>query len=369
MEAFKIVSEPVSEESLKGFDSIGAMPFDFTHFDSVEEYYSQFSIVVERLILKNKEDEILGSAVVYTKEYYIEGEEKRVLFVGDVSAKPSREALIGWSQAMLPEILKQKKALGAEHAFFMISSNKRKMFNFFIRPRKVRSDHPRFNLVRSVKINLVQGKTLFPEAPLENLIIRSAEKSDLENISGYIKKASSQMPVARLCKLDFLSQEISSWKHFSAEDILIALDKGGSIVGTLGAFPLYKFGKIDFDVKDSRFDSLQQGLKFGSYVKDLRPVLKKKEAKVNLFTHMYFNNHDIFYSLISKWLDKTRKKGDLFIYPHFQGSLISAPSDSLITYSTNASLYLIQEPNEKPSSLLKSSFLTANLDIDLPFVV
>ncbi len=369
MEAFKIVSEPITESDLKGFDTIGAMPFDLIHFEDIESYYSQFSVVVKRLVLKNSKNEVLGSAVLYTKEYYIEGRSARVLFIGDVSAKPVREALVGWSQAMLPEILNQKKALGAEYAFFMISSNKRKMFNFFIRPRKIRSDHPRFNLVRSVKINLIQGKTFFAEDPLEHLIIRRAVESDLDQISGYIKKTTANMPLARLCTKGFLSQEILSWKEFSPSDIFIALDCEGKIVGTLGSFPLYKYGKIKFDLKDSRFDSLQQGLRIGSYFKDLRPVLRKKETKINLFTHMYFNNHDIFYSLVRKWIDETRKQGDIFVYPHFKGALKSAPSDSLLTFSVNANLYLIQEPNEPPSSLLKTGLLSADLDIDLPFVV
>ena len=88
---------------------------------------------------------------------------------------------------------------------------------------------------------------------------------------------------------------------------------------------------------------------------------------------MYFNNHDIFYSLICWWIEQTKvnpkKDRPVFLYPFYKGDLKAASPESLFVSGFKGDIYLIQDSNELPSELLKPVLFSESLDIDLPFLI
>lgn len=369
MESYRLKINPGADlADLSKLDRISSIALHLTSEEGAL-YYSQFSSRVEEVVLEGSSGETLGRVVLVTKKYYIDGEEKRVLFVNSISSKASRTAFLGWSQKLLPHILKRREEWDVSYVLFLLEKREAKNFHFFIRPRNLRPDAPRFSLIRRMNVNLVHGSHFFGPRPLENLIIRPAEEGDLDRLSGFIKESTLDSSFGRICSEEFLRKEFKNWRGLGINNVLLALTKSERIVGSLGAFNLNQFGNVKVEIDDARFHTLQQGLKVGSYLRDLRPVLPGKENNFSLFTHMYFNNNDIFYSLIHEWLTRTKKESPIFVFPHYLGDLKTSPPPSLVVTSTTSELYLMQGPGEPPPEILKPRLFSPAFDIDLPFLV
>lgn len=340
-------------------------------------HYSQFGEDVCERYFIGSDKKVQAKFTAFTKTLYQKGRGPvKVLFITDVRTLNSREALIGWSEKLLPEVLNLKKGLGCDHALFFLSRRERGLFDFFIRPRKKRDDQIRFSHLRGVGIEMVQGQTLFAEKPLEHINIRLAEESDIEQFGGYIKQASKYMPLSRDIERESWVKDFNGSGGFSHKDLALAFNASGEIVGSLGAFNILQQADISMkfsDVLEPTFGALQSYLRFASWFSDLRPVLREKNQPLKFFTHMYFNNHDIFYSLMCWWINQTkvypRKDRPVFLYPFYKGDLKASAPDSLFVSGFKGDLYLIQDSNELPSELLKPVLFSEALDIDLPFLI
>ncbi|MGH1469088.1 MAG: hypothetical protein ACRBBP_09455 [Bdellovibrionales bacterium] len=340
-------------------------------------YYSQFGKDVQERFVVGSDGKVCARFTAFTRELYQKDQGTvKVLFVANVRTANTREALVGWSEKLLPEILKLKKDLVCDHSLFFLSRRERGLFNFFIRPRKKRDDQIRFSHLRGVEVQIVQGQKFFPEKPLEHIEIRRAKESDLEKLSGYIKQASKYAPLSRHLREGEVLQEFKSVKNFSPEDLALAFDGNGEIVGSLGAINMNSHADIKFkfnDLLEPTFNVLQGYLRSASWITDLRPVSEETPQSVIFFTHMYFNNHDIFYSLICWWIKQTKlvtkKERPVFLYPFYKGDLKAAPPESLFVSGFKGDLYLMQDTGELPSDLLKPVLFSESLDIDLPYLI
>lgn len=334
------------------------------------EHYKQFSDEAEERFLRNSKGEVLARAVFFTKDFYQKDRGKiKILMVSNIRTVNSREALLGWSELLLPEILKFKIDTGSDYAVFFLSRRHRGLFDFFMRPRKVREDQIRFSHLRTASVHITQGVQFFAEEVLEHIRIRRASLSDMNNLEGFIKKVSLHSPVARFIEENSLRHEIKKLKGFDFENLALAFDSNDQIVGSLGAYDISAHAdcKFKFDeVQEPTFLALQTFLKLGSWVTDFRPVLEKEKQSVKFFTHMYFNNTDIFYTLASWWIKETKQEKSLFLHPYYQGDMVGAPSNSLYTSGFKGDLFLVQKEGDPPSELLKPAIFSNALDIDLP---
>lgn len=361
-------------EALKSLGpSLGASFLDLKFKNSPDSYYSQLGDEVKTFKKKSADGKVQASAVAYTK-YFFHKDLGRVkaLIVANVRTSSTRDALVFWSESILPEILSYKKSVGADMAFFLLSKRDQAVFNFFIRPRKKRKDQVRFNHLRSLSLNFVQGQGFFADSPLEHLSIRTAKPSDLSGLEKYIKKVSSGMPLARSLDEDDLLLEFKKADGLKLKNLALAFDFENNIVGSLGVFD--SSAQIEFslnldDVQDSIFLVTQNFLKMASWLKDLRPASRNRALNLKFFTHMYFNNRDIFYSLVCWWLKQTKKERSLFLYPHYHGDLKASPSESLHSSLFGADLFLLQAPDEVPRGLLRPSLFSPALDLDLHLLI
>ena len=335
------------------------------------EHYKQFSDEAEERFLRNSKGEILARAVFFTKDFHQKDRGKiKVLIVSNIRTVNSREALLGWSELLLPEILKFKIDTGSDYAMFYLSRRHRGLFDFFMRPRKVREDQIRFSHLRTASVHITQGVQFFAEDVLEHVRIRRASVSDMSNLEDFIKKGSLHSPVSRFIEEGSLRQEIKNWKGFDFDNLALAFDSNDQIVGSLGAYGISGQAECRFkfdEVQEPTFLALQTFLKLGSWVTDFRPVLEKQSQSIKFFTHMYFNNTDIFYTLARWWIRETKLDRSLFLHPYYQGDMIGAPSDSLYTSGFTGDLFLVQKEGDPPSDLLKPALFSNALDIDLPY--
>lgn len=364
---------------------LGALPFSenlctslsgsFLNIDfhkSSLEHYQQFGENAEERFLKGAKGEILARTVFFTKEFYQKDRGRvKILVVTDIKTVNSREALLGWSEKLLPEILKFKRETESDYALFFLSRRERGLFDFFMRPRKVREDQIRFSHLRSVNIEIVQGLRMFASKPLEHVHVRRAQANDLPKLERFIKAMSLDNPISRLLDEGSLKKEIKSWKNFDYENLALAFDFEDNIVGSLGAYDFSGQGDCQFkfdEVLEPTFVALQTFLKMGSWLTDLRPVLEKEKQSVKFFTHMYFSNHDIFYTMIHWWIKQTKLEKSLFLYPFYKGDLKGAPPESLFCSAFKGDVYLVQNDQDAPSELLKPALFSRTLDIDLPLL-
>lgn len=360
------------KKSLKSNFTSGIFSIDFKK--DARDYYSQFSLEgADSLDVKNAKGSVLGSLNYFTKQFYQTDQEKSVkmIIIANTYSKNTRESYIAWSEKLLPQVLEIKKQTEAEYVIFLLSKKHQDSFRHLIRPRRKNRNQLRFNHLRSLNVQMVQGLSFFAEKPLKHVQIRRAEKKDLEAIAGYIKRATQRMPIARQVEGKAFEKELEQWEDLNFDDIALALSHENKIVGLLGAFNPDKklIAKLRLDeVKDSVFFVVQTFLKLGSYLRDLRPVFNHQEVNFRFFTHIYSNNKDIFYSLVHWWIKETKNQNPVFVYPHFKGELLTLPSGSLFSFDFPADLYLMQEPDDPPSSLLKPNLYSSHLDIDLPFL-
>ncbi len=357
--------------------SLSGSFMDMTYKEGAKSYYGQFGDDAQERFFIGTDGKVKARFTAFTRKLYQKDKGTvKVLFISNVRTANTREALIGWSEKLLPEILKLKKDLECDHSLFFLSRRERGLFNFFIRPRKKRDDQIRFSHLRGMGVQIVQGQKFFPEKHLEHIEIRRAKESDLEKLSGYIKQASKYAPLSRHLSEGEVLQEFNSVKNFSPKDLALAFDSSGEIVGSLGAIDMSSHADVTFkfnDLLEPTFNVLQGYLRMASWVTDLRPVLEKGVQPVNIFTHMYFNNHDIFYSLICWWIRQTKlvakKDRPVFLYPFYKGDLKAAQPESLFVSGFKGDLYLMQDVGELPSELLKPVLFSESLDIDLPYLI
>lgn len=365
-----INSLPFDSKSLNLGPSLGGSFVDIDFKGKDLEHYKQFSDEAEERFLRNDKGEILARAVFFTKDFYQKDRGQiKVLMVSNIRTVNSREALLGWSELLLPEILKFKKETGSDYAVFFLSRRHRGLFDFFMRPRKVREDQIRFSHLRTTSVHITQGVQFFAEDVLEHVRIRRASVSDMANLEDFIKKVSLHSPVGRFLEKGSLRHEIKKWKGFDFESLALAFDSNDQIVGSLGAYDISNQADCRFkfdEVKEPTFLALQTILKLGSWITDFRPVLEKEKQSVKFFTHMYFNNTDIFYTLASWWIRETKMDRSLFLHPCYQGDMIADPSESLYTTGFKGDLFLVQKEGDPPSDLLKPALFSNALDIDLP---
>lgn len=337
------------------------------------DYYAQFGKDLLELGLFDAKDKLLAKVTCLTKDFYEKDKGPvKVLLLSDIRTVQAREALVGWADLILPKILELKKETSSDYALFYLSRMEKGFFDFFIRPRRIRKEQVRFSHLRKISLEVVQGKKLISDDPLEFIEIRRAEKGDLVGLGGFIKRASLKMPLSRKLTEEGLLSEIAKWKDFDLENLALAFDSKNNIVGSLGRYDLTARAQTSFkinDSTDSAFLALQSFLSMGSWVMDLRPVLSRASHKINLFTHMYFNNSDIFYSMICWWLKETKKERPLFLYPYYDGDLKTLPSESLFSTGFRGDLYLIHEDKAQPPQLLKPSLFSESIDIDLPLLL
>lgn len=348
--------------------------FDIEFIGDSKNYYKQFGVEdSEVLSVENEKGEVLASLNYFIKYFYQTDQDEpvKIIVIANTYSQNTRESFIAWSEELLPKVFEVKKKTEATYIIFLLSKKHQETFKPLIRPRRKSRNQLRFNHLRSLDVQMVQGLGLFAEKPLKHVKIRRAQKTDLEAIAGYIKRATQRMPIARLVDHKAFEKEFSQWEDLKFEDIALALSHDDKIVGLLGAFdPSKKLAaKLRLDeVKDSVFFVVQSFLKLGSFMRDLRPVFNNRHVNFRFFTHIYSNNKDIFYSLVHWWINETKDTKPVFIYPHFKGELLTLPSGSLFSSDFPADLYLMQEPDDPPSSLLKPNLYSSHLDIDLPFL-
>ena len=330
---------------------------------------------VGTLIDRNKQGEV-ASLDYIVRDFFLNETERLVKFIliVNMNSTETREAYLSWSDRLLSEVLKVKERTGASYVLFLLSKRMQDSFKHLIRPRRRKKrDHLRLNHLRSLKIQMIQGRRFFSDSPLKHVKIRRATREDARSISGYIKRVTLTMAIKRVVGEGTLVKEMESLGHGDFSNLALAESHDKKIVGILGVYdPQTHLGaSLDLDeVKDSIFFITQSFLKMGSYFKkDLRPVSgNKKPIDFKFFTHIYCNNKDIFYSLIHWWLDESYSTKPVFIYPHYKGEFKTAPSRSLFSSDFPADLYLMQDPDDPPSQLLKPNFFTPHIDIDLPLL-
>jgi len=353
--------------------SSGFLKLDYLKGSS--DYYKSFTdLEVGSLEDKNEDGNVVASLSYIVKEFYLRETESKMKFIviTNMKSDESRQAYVSWTDKLLQEVLKIKEKHQASYAMFLLSRRMQNSFRHLIRPRRKKRDQLRFNHLRAVKVEMIQGRRFFADAPLEHVKIRRATKEDADAISGYIKRATQTMAIKRVLGDGALENEMSKLGSGDFSNLALAESHDSKIVGMLGVFDPKKFinACMDLDeVKDSVFFVTQSFLKAGSYIKkDLRPVFDNKPIDFKFFTHIYSNNKDIFYSLISWWLDQYFDSKTVFLYPHFKGDLIAPPPSSLFSSDFPADLYLMQSPDDPPSPLLKPSFFSQQIDIDLPLL-
>ncbi len=382
MEKLNCLSRMVKNLDKEKFEEMGPSLsgsfMDLSFKEGSGAYYAQFGENVEKRYLIGSNGKVKSEFTAFTRDLYQKDKNSlvKVLFIVNARTVNTRESLVGWSEKLFPEILKLKKEFSCSHALFFLSRREKWLFDFFIRPRKKREDQIKFSHVRGASIQIVQGTKFSAQAPLKYVKIRRAKEEDLQKLSGYIKQASMYAPLSRNVGEEQVLKEFKTVKNFSPDDVALAFNSNGEIVGSLGAVDMANHADIKFkfnDLFEPTFNVLQGYLRLASWVADLRPVLEKKIQNVRIFTHMYFNNHDIFYSLIYWWIEQTKhiskKERPVFLYPFYMGDLKAAAPESLFISSFKGDIYLIQDEGELPSELLKPVLFSQPLDIDLTYLI
>lgn len=338
-------------------------------------YYQRFTDQeVGTLLDKNEQGEVVASLDYIVRDFFLNEGEGPVKFVliTNMKSDETRQAYLSWSDRLLSEVMKVKEKTGAAYVLFLLSRRMQESFRHLIRPRRKKRDQLRFNHLRSVNIEMIQGRRFFADSPLEHVKVRRATREDAHSISGYIKRATQTVAIKRVIGEGVLVKEMDALGFKDFSNLALAESHDGRIVGVLGVYDpqAYLRASLDLDeVKDSIFFVTQSFLKMGSYLKkDLRPVFNSKPIDFKFFTHIYCNNKDIFYSLVHWWLDESYSTKPIFLYPHYKGELKTTPPDSVFSSEFPADLYLMQDPDDPPSQLLKPNFFTPHIDIDLPLL-
>ena len=321
-------------------------------------YFDIYKIMGEESHTFLLEDPKGNIAVVLTlviRDALIRREKMRVGTIVDLRMTTQKIALRGLSDGLAPLIEEQKRTHRLDAIFCSLSEAQERILHSFIRPRLTRSYLPRFYLVdRFDAVTLHGFLPTLGRSPI-SIKISAAQKSDLVELSGYLKERAE----SRFLGWTDLTDRLHALQQLDAlasrDRFLIARNYENKIVGCTALIPIQIFQNYRVLRYNGFASTLKTAFNFMSLLGwvDRMPAVNRDFPLVYL-AHLEANNSDIFLELM-RAANAAKGSNRNLAYTHFQHDPIRMPMSPMITTRMPFMLYTIVPAGDPTPHYLRRS--------------
>ncbi|MCB0407586.1 MAG: hypothetical protein KDD34_05230, partial [Bdellovibrionales bacterium] len=265
----------------------------------------------------------------------------------------NRKAILNWSNHFLPILLHEREKRNCKYVFTVLTKAHRQAYNAFVRPRSPKRKLPRYHLYRRFQMNSLHGLLPFGPKPLDTVSIRHAHDQDREGLCHFILKRTTKLSFHYSDSKETLLREFARLKDFKISDFLIALDSKKNVVGCVLPWSNQVYQDFIIHSYNGRALTLYQALRFFSFL-GFTHKLPTPVAPLDFkyLTYFYFENPDIFQSLLSyAW---TRLDKNQFLsFSHFKDDYTTRLPKSFIRSKIKCGLYCLLAPEDPIPEFLK----------------
>lgn len=318
----------------------------------------------ETVMLKNQDGGIDALASLIFRNAYIQGESSPITMVTDLRLSNSRNALKGWSLEFLQYLRASCQKRGSKYIFSVVSPIEDQAYNLLIRPRRVRSNTPRYVLVKNFSVVSIHGKVPL-YSTLNSIRIHRPSLKDYSGLLQYLQDRS----VDRLMAFEYsdllLAERFKTWPRFSLDNFLVAKNHDSEIVGCVAPWSTESIHDYSIHQYKGFSASIKSALSWGALFGVTHRLPKEKQKmKFKFLTHLYADNPDIFESLLHHAFMECAKD-EFLVYPHFEDDLNYRPPTSLLCTKVPLALYCVLPPEDPIPSFLPLSKWKAPPELEL----
>lgn len=332
----------------------------FQFYESSCRYYECYII--------EEGQEIKALVSFQLKQGLFHGQLKNYTWVTDMRISPERNIVLFWARNFLNLLKDFNQRNQVQFSFTVVSNADTKTYNTLIRPRLLRKNFPRYQLIRNFDWVNIHGTLPLQRFYIRGIKVTRMQGDELEELCQYFIKSKNNSLMQPDYSEELLNQDILKVPGFDLGNFFIARDKQKNIIGCLGfmrnhycqSFNIHSYSSIS-----ENFKNITRLLSPFGLIKALPP--RGQEAKFIYLRFLYADNPDILQLMMLKVL-KDSDKNEFLVYPHFHNSTFTSPPSSFLHSALKFGLYSLILPEDKlPSELLQNPFSTPPY-IDIAFL-
>lgn len=313
------------------------------------------------------DDRIEAMVSVVFKPAYLNGHKELIGWATDLRVSSSRKAILNWSRRFFPVLLHERNRRNCKFLFSLLLEQQRQAHNALIRPRRPKRMLPRYFFFRQLRVVTLHGLLPFVRKPLSGIHLRYATSRDFSRLVEYIVKKRQNLPLHYSIETDDIRADIERWHGLGVKDFILAIDSDKNIIGCVAPWSSRHIQHIHLDNLSPHAKNVDNSLYLLSFLNITHPLTIKNEAlKFRYLTHLFADNHDIFYSLLYHAWQVSRAR-EALVYAHFQNNLLTQPPMAFIHSNMPAVLYCVLDANEDMPPFLKPRLLNEPPELELAF--
>lgn len=352
----EVASEKDSESIIQFYNNqVESGYFDY-HIDRRGSFftpYQKFSDDSVTYILKDNDESVHAVATLTFREGTLNGEKQMIGYATDLQVSTNRKAILNWSNHFLPILMHEREKRNCKYVFTVVTKAHRQAYNAFIRPRSPKRKLPRYHLFRKFQLVSLHGRMPFAPEPLETIATGPAVESDLEPLAEFIVNKTNKLPLHYSSTAEDWIEHFLKWDDLSFGDFIVSKDSKKNIIGCTLPWTSEKYQRIVIHAFKGKALSLQQALKFFSLLGLTRNLPSSGTPfQFRYLTHFYFDNPDIFNSLMrTAW--NLYPKEQFLTYCHFADNYQTRLPKSYIKSRITCGLYCLMAPEDPVPDFLK----------------
>ncbi len=342
----------------------GYFDYQLTRDGSFFAPYKAYSDDCVTYMLVDDSGAVHAVASLIFREGVLNGERQIIGYATDLQVSNNRAAILNWSNHFLPILLHEREKRNCKYVFTVLTQAHQQAYNAFVRPRSPKRRLPRYHLYRRFQLVSLHGRLPLAPTPLETIVTRPGTEKDRKAIYEYIAQKSRQLPLHYYETPEDVDLLLQRWTDFKIENFILALDYLKNIVGCV--LPWFNSHHQRMTVQRYKGGALTlyQGLKLFSFMGYTRPLPRPNHPlQFHFLTHFYFDNPDIFDSLLQKaW--STHRHEPFITYCHFKDNFLTRLPKSYVKSKIGCGLYCLLAPEDPIPDFLKLAQIGKPPDFD-----
>ncbi len=311
-----------------------------------------------------------GVVTIIYKKAMIEDKIQTIGIALDLRISSDRRAKISWSKLIHDQFQISLKKRNCKYLFSLLEQTDSPAYNALVRPQPFRTKTAQYHLVKKVYFVGIYGKWPWGLKPVETIAISELNiKDHIDQIFDYIDhKRKLLKNYIHYTKQEFLDQVIQ-WQKLGLKNFIVAQDNKSKIIGCLAPWDFNHIQTIQALSYRGDLAKTYANLEWSKIL--FRTKFLPPSGEILNFwylSHLYVNNADIFFNLLSFAYDKLPKDSFIF-YPSYRDSPITRPPKSFVSSSIPYGVFRIISRDENQVQEEDSSKIFASHSFDNEFIL
>ena len=178
--------------------------------------------------LLERAGEIVALASLVVRDGYLGGVRRRVIYLCDLRVRPDRRLAGRWRRPFVERMTALAAETGARHAYTAVLRDNHRARNALLTRGRLG-----FRPLRGFSTVMVLGRKPWRRRGRASVRVRRAGSGDFEALRSFLDEDSRARPFGTVFDEAAFEERLRSWPNLALDRFLLALDRGGRIVGCL----------------------------------------------------------------------------------------------------------------------------------------